>query len=187
MRHKAALVVPVLMLAVGCSGPAPEAAPPPPPSVSTTAEVTFNGTDVAWIQLMIPMTEQLVPLLEMASERAGDAPLRDLAARLRDTHRAEAGELRALLARTGLPDVNPHEGHNMPGMVTPEEVTALSQAQGAAFDEGFTTSLREYLAQVAMVSGSETEVGADLQTTALAARIATDREKDLAELEKAAG
>ncbi|MDQ0369558.1 DUF305 domain-containing protein [Catenuloplanes indicus] len=179
-----ALVVPVLALAVGCSGPAPVPAPAPPPSVAATAETTFNGTDVAWIQLMIPMTEQLVPLLDIAAARAGEQPLRDLAARLRDTHRAEAGELRALLARTGLPDVNPHEGHNMPGMVTPDEVTALAQAQGAAFDEGFTTSLRDYLAQVAMVSGSESEVGADPQTTALAARIAADRAKDLAELEK---
>ncbi|MDR7273804.1 DUF305 domain-containing protein [Catenuloplanes atrovinosus] len=188
VRYKAwwaALVVPVLALSSGCADPAPEAAAPPSaPSVATSS--TFNGTDVAWIQLMIPMTEQLVPLLEIAAERASSAPLRDLSARLRDTHRAEAVELRALLARTGLPDTNPHEGHNMPGMVTPDEVTTLAQAQGAAFDEGVTTSLRDYLAQVAMISGSESEVGTDPQTTALAARIAASREQDLAALEKAA-
>jgi uncharacterized protein (DUF305 family) len=172
----------VLTLAAGCDAGAPPEAPAAPSRVESAQ--TFNGTDLAWIQLMLPMTEQLIPMLEIGSERAQAQPLRDLTTRLRDQHRAEAGELRALLTRTGLPDENPHEGHNMPGMVTPDEVTALAQAQGAAFDESLATALREYLAQVALVSGSESEVGTDTETTALATRIAADRQKDLAELEQ---
>ena len=185
MRHKAwwtALAVPVLLLPGACSGVAPQPPPAPAPVLTAQSGNTFNGTDVAWIQLMIPMTEQLVPLLELAAERAGTPPLRELATRLRDQHRAEAAELRALLTRTGLPDSNPHEGHNMPGMVTPDEVATLSAAQGAAFDEGFTTALHDYLAQVAMISGSESEVGTDPQTTALATRIAAARTQDLTTL-----
>ncbi|MFI5839235.1 DUF305 domain-containing protein [Catenuloplanes sp. NPDC051500] len=174
----------VLALASGCGeAPTPQA---PPQTQAAANPQTFNGTDLAWIQLMVPMTEQLIPMLEIGSTRAQAQPLRDLSTRLRDKHRAEAGELRALLTRTGLPDENPHEGHNMPGMVTPDEVTALAaQAQGTAFDESLTTALREYLAQVAMVSGSESEVGTDTETTALATRIAADRQKDLADLESA--
>ncbi|WP_157240372.1 DUF305 domain-containing protein [Catenuloplanes japonicus] len=186
MRHRAWWAAAlVLTLASGCDTRTPEAQAPPPSQAAAVRTGNFNGTDLAWIQLMLPMTEQLIPMLALGAERAQAAPLRDLAGRLRDQHRTEAGELRALLTRTGLPDENPHEGHNMPGMVTPDEVTALAQAQGPAFDEGLATALREYLAQVAMVSGSESKVGTDTDTLALATRIAADRTKDLAELESA--
>lgn len=188
MRHRAWWAAAlVLTLSAGCDTGTPASAPPaaPPSQAAAAPSGDFNGTDLAWIQLMVPMTEQLIPMLEIGAERAATPPLRDLAGRLRDQHRTEAGELRALLTRTGLPDENPHEGHNMPGMVTPDEVTALAQVQGAAFDESLATALREYLAQVAMVSGSESEVGTDTQTIALATRIAADRAKDLAELEQA--
>ncbi|MEU6786845.1 DUF305 domain-containing protein [Nonomuraea angiospora] len=79
------------------------------------------------------------------------------------------------LGRTGLPARNPHEGHDMPGMATPDELAALGAATGGAFDRLFLTRLSEHVEQTALVSRSEQVSGADRATRDLAAAIVRSR------------
>ncbi|RKN06127.1 DUF305 domain-containing protein [Streptomyces radicis] len=143
---------------------------------------TLNATDLAWIQLMIPVNDQLLPLLDDVAERGSDPAFREFAAGLAEQHRSELTELHALLDEAGVEYTNLHEGHDMPGMVTEDELTALAATEGAAFDREAKPHLREHLEQSARVSRSEAESGADADATALAAGLEEARADQLAEL-----
>ncbi|MER6169752.1 DUF305 domain-containing protein [Streptosporangium sp. NPDC001681] len=164
----------------GCGAHSPAAAPghhheSPAPVAPTAPAATpaagFNTTDTAWLQLMIPMDERTLPLLDLGAERGHDPAVRRLAARIRKAHLAELERLREMLGRTGLPATNVHEGHDMPGMVTAADLAALRKATGPAFDRLFADRLREHLDQSAAVARSEQTAGADEGTRALAAAV----------------
>ncbi|MEZ0076401.1 DUF305 domain-containing protein [Planotetraspora sp. GP83] len=147
-----------------------------------TAPAGANATDVAWLQLMIPMTEQAVRLMEAAPSRTSNPRVTRLAAEMSAGHRTQLRTLRELLRRAGAPLTNVHEGHNMPGMVTATELKTVERTGDAAFDRLFTQHIGEYLRQSVLVAGGEQQSGADRDTTAFAATLAKSRAGDLAQL-----
>lgn len=152
-----------LLLLAACS-----AAPPPPPPA-------FNPTDTAWLQLMIPMNEQVLPALDLAPpELAG------FAASVKGSHQRELVRLRQLRAEAGLPDTNLHAGHRMPGLVTEADLVALRAAPA-----GFSRELHEHLEQSALVSRGEQESGANQAVKDLAAAVSRSRAAQLGELTSA--
>ncbi|UED83701.1 DUF305 domain-containing protein [Streptomyces profundus] len=180
----------------GPSGdPAPDAqesdaAPDDPGNPEATGDGGVGGmsaTDLAWTQLMIPVNERLEPLLEALGERGDDPGLRAYATDLVPQVQEETTALRALLAEAGVAYEDLHRGHNMPGMVTEEELTALDALDGAAFDEEALAHLREFLEQTAEVSRSEMDAGTHPGTIALAADLDRVRTEQLAELERVIG
>ncbi|WP_329035252.1 DUF305 domain-containing protein [Streptomyces sp. NBC_01725] len=174
-----------LLVVTGCSS-APSA-DRKPPAASTPVQPgpvdTLSGaTDAAWIQLMTPMNEGAVELLTMAADRAGDPRLRSWASDLATAHRAELGRMRALLKELGLPSTNVHEGHEMPGMVTPGDLTRARAAEGAAFEKVFVVQIREHLEHSARVSRSEVDAGSETAAKKLAAALVEARRGELAGL-----
>ncbi|MDW5330792.1 DUF305 domain-containing protein [Plantactinospora sp. KLBMP9567] len=191
MRHTAGVPAAAMLVAVllagGCAGSAAApprasgtptgAAPvtasrPPGPAGTPSPSGPFNGTDIAWLQLAVAMHERVLPLLDLVPERTTDPAVRRLATRIRETHRADLERCRRLLDRSGAPKTNPHEGHDMPGMVTAAQLTALGSASEAEFRRLFGQYLRAHLAQSVRVAGAEQRSGADPDTTSLAGAIA---------------
>jgi uncharacterized protein (DUF305 family) len=181
----ACLLLTVGGLTVGCARRLPPAASPPASSPAvTTPATTFNGTDTAWLQLMIPMTEQAMQLLDLLP-RAGAAPGPRAARTLAEVgaaHSAELDRLRALRTRAGLPTTNVHEGHDMPGMMTAGELSAAARTTGTALHRLVTAQLREHLAQSLVICDGEKTSGADLNTRRLADAIAQTRAAQLVQL-----
>ncbi|MGN9780772.1 DUF305 domain-containing protein [Nonomuraea sp. ZG12] len=177
----------VLLLAVaGCGQgevPVPGGHPTPAPTVSSPAG-GFNGTDAAWVQLMIPMIERTLPMLDLAARQAADPAVGRLASSLATAHRAELARLTELRRAAGLSDVNVHEGHDMPGMVTASELDAMRSADGKAFDGLFLRFLRDHLDQSVLVTRGERGSGADPRALALATDVERSRTTQLARLEK---
>ncbi|SDF75999.1 hypothetical protein SAMN05216553_103140 [Lentzea fradiae] len=159
-RRRALLGVTAVLL-TACS-----AAPAEPPVPSSSP---FNSTDTAWVQLMIPMNEQLLPALDVAPPE-----LRELAAELRASHSDELVRLRRLRDRAGLPDTNVHAGHQMPGLLSAADLLAV-RTEPASLGE----KLREHLGQTAKLARSEQENGADAETKALATAIEEARGRQL--------
>ncbi|MCX5215196.1 DUF305 domain-containing protein [Kitasatospora sp. NBC_00240] len=182
------------------AGPGPEAQRPPAvagaasPAVPGTVAVAsatpsaptpgsaFNPTDVAWLQLAAPMTEQALRLAELVAARASTPDLRELAAAVTGADGAELARLQALLVQAGADRARPHEGHDMPGMTTPAEFAAAEQESGAAFDRLVSTYLREYLEQSVRLADSESSAGKEPATRRLAADIRRGRAAELARL-----
>ncbi|MFJ9111484.1 DUF305 domain-containing protein [Streptomyces sp. NPDC102283] len=180
--------------AAGCSsaaGPAPraagarESAPGLSPAPSGTASAV--PTDIGWVQLMTPMNQQAVKLLTLAAERAAEPRVRAFAVRLRTGHETELVRLRTLLARMELPLTDVHAGHDMPGMVTEQDLEAAHAAEGTAFDRFVLVRIRDHLRQSAQVSRSEIAAGGRAEARELARALVTAREAFLAELERLPG
>ncbi|WP_032794579.1 DUF305 domain-containing protein [Streptomyces sp. W007] len=180
--------------AAGCSSAADsaprtakvrESAPGVSPAPSGTASAT--PTDIGWVQLMTPMNQQAVKLLTLAAERAAEPRVRSFAVRLRTGHEAELDRLRPLLTRMGLPRTDVHAGHDMPGMVTEQDLEAAHAAEGPALDRLVLARIRDHLRQSAQVSRSEITSGGRADARALARALVTAREGFLAELERLPG
>ncbi|MFE3112268.1 DUF305 domain-containing protein [Kitasatospora indigofera] len=149
---------------------------------ASIAGAAFNPTDLAWLQLAAPMTEQALRLAELVTVRATSPDLRELAAAVTAADGAELTRLHALLVRAGADQARPHEGHDMPGMTTATEYAAAQQESGAAFDRTVSTYLREYLEQSVRLADSENAAGRDHTTRELAADIRRSRGAELARL-----
>jgi uncharacterized protein (DUF305 family) len=189
-------------LTAGCSAeagsaPAPQgatsAAVPAVPSavpstVGTGGTGQLNPTDLAWAQLLKPMDEQVMAMVELAPSHAAASAVRQLAQRISADCAAELTSLDGLLRSAGQdPGVNVHEGHHMPGMMTSDELTSLGESEGAAFDRLFLRRLREHGEQAALLAALESRSGSDPATRALARTIAAARAEQLAELTRAGG
>ncbi|MEU7819178.1 DUF305 domain-containing protein [Catellatospora sp. NPDC049133] len=174
----------VVLLLAGCGGADPAAVAPTVPAVSppAVAEAGAISTDVAWTQLMIALDQRMLAALELAPQRAADKALTAFAADVARRHEAEVVRLRELLQATGMPETNPHEGHDMPGMITKENLSLLAGKSGAEFDTMLADSLRAHFEQCRMLAGSEQSAGADPAVKALAASVETTRQADLDQL-----
>ncbi|GIH23882.1 hypothetical protein Aph01nite_21920 [Acrocarpospora phusangensis] len=183
-------------LAASCAPPPAAVTPqvPAPPPVATTIAATLdpnplstgtlNATDIAWAQLMVPMHEGLLRLLDRAPDRLTDPDLARLAAQVGTAHRAELPALRRILTRAGVTGQNPHEGHDMPGMVTQADLTLITPLTGPAFDRLFIAHLRGHLEQVALVSTAEGKSGTDPAAHTLATTMVKSRTTQLATLNR---
>ncbi|WP_369198266.1 DUF305 domain-containing protein [Streptomyces djakartensis] len=163
-RFGKALVATVLCAVAvsGCDGS------PPPQRPEPRASARPDATEVGWIQLAIAMDQQARHLLLLAPERSGDRDVERWASEVAAGRGTELTRLRALLARRGVPDGNPHEGHDMPGMVDARELRALRTARGRSFDRLLRSALREHLEQARRLAAAvqRADVGADVRKTA---------------------
>ena len=142
-RPAASTVLIAVLLVAGCgTGPqdavaestaTPPVAAPPATTTPTSTGTAFNPTDVAWLQLTVAMTERLLPVLDLVPGRTTDPACLQTATQVATTRRADLERARRLLADAAAPTTNPHEGHDMPGMATAQEMAALRAANGQPF------------------------------------------------------
>ncbi|WP_329274878.1 DUF305 domain-containing protein [Streptomyces sp. NBC_00691] len=139
----------------------------------------FNATDTAWIQLMIPMSERARLLTGLAPSRTTDPALTDLAARAGSRLEEERVRLGALLDLAGIPDTRPHEGHNMPGMVSLDTLAGAKRATGKDFARILTAGLRAHYAQTLTLCAGERASGGAKEAKDLAAVIERSAAEEL--------
>ncbi|WP_067503264.1 DUF305 domain-containing protein [Actinoplanes sp. TFC3] len=135
----------------------------------------FGGTDLAWIEITIAMDEELLPLLALVPANSQNDQLKALSADISAFHEAELTSLRALHDEAKLPAENPHKGMPMPGMVTPEQVSAATAEKGPAFDKLVVGHLRAHFDQGVNLAGSEGKAGIEPRTKALADNVISSR------------
>ncbi|MEA5367832.1 DUF305 domain-containing protein [Amycolatopsis sp., V23-08] len=166
MRRTAPVVaaVVVAMSMGGCATTTP-AAPAPPPGPGASA---FNPTDVAWLQLTVPMTENAATAAHLAADHAASPAVRSAASALEPSQDGFLTRLRAARDRAGLPAANVHSGHQMPGMITDADLVALRTSDGADFDRRLVALLRAHAKQIVVLANGEQASGADPATKALA-------------------
>ncbi|MFE5943948.1 DUF305 domain-containing protein [Streptomyces sp. NPDC056480] len=162
-----------VLLVTGCTTQ-PETGPP--------RAAAFNATDAAWIQLMIPMGERALLLTGLAPSRTADPALADLADRAGTRLKEEQARLRALLDLSGIPDTRPHEGHDMPGMVSRATLAGAKRATGREFDRILADSLRAHFTQSRTLCAGEQASGGAHEVKDLAAVIERSATEELARL-----
>ncbi|MFG1885943.1 DUF305 domain-containing protein [Micromonospora sp. NPDC049102] len=153
----------------------------PSVAVAPTAAVLLNGTDDAFIQLLLPMDDGVLALIDHLDTlpSAADPALRAVLGDIRTAHRAELVELRRLLAAGNVPEQNIHEGHQMPGMVTDDRLAELRAAPEAEVPSRAVGLLRAHLEQTVVLCRGEQNAGGSPEVKALAGRIQTTRAAEL--------
>ncbi|KDN17436.1 DUF305 domain-containing protein [Amycolatopsis rifamycinica] len=150
----------VALVVSGCAATGPVPTGPAPAAV--------NATDVAWLQLVVPMTENALAAARLAPDHAASPLVRSAAADCADRHDRLLARLRAARDRAGLPASDVHSGHRMPGMVTAADLVALRGDHGVAFDRRLVALLRAHAAQLVVLARGEQASGADAGTRELA-------------------
>lgn len=176
MTHRFLVLVLLVAALTACGRQAP--APETGPSVGAGG---FDATARAFVELVIPTDEQAVLLLDEGARRARDPALRQFAADLARARRAELTELHALLDEQRIRYVNNHVGHDMPGMPTEAELTALAAAPD--FDAEFTRLARAHLTESATVASSGAAAVTHPRTKAAAEAMVVARAETLKTLD----
>jgi uncharacterized protein (DUF305 family) len=173
MRFLLVGILAALALA-GCAGE--EVTVPAPVVPATIGAGQFGLTERAFVELEIATDDQAMKLLSSGGQRASTVALRELAQSAGAARQAELAELHGLLDAAGIKYVNNHEGHDMPGMPTPEELAALDKS-GGEFDITFCRLLQAHLDESAGVVHTASQSVAHEATRALAIRMEQDRRR----------
>ncbi len=175
----------------GRTEPAPvsSSATSPPAAAVPTVPVVLSGTDDAFIQLLIPMNEGALALIDQLDTRPADADpsLLALLGELRTAHQAELRDLRGLLAAGNVPELNIHEGHQMPGMVTEASLAELRAAPDVEVPSRAAALIRAHLAQTVVLCRGEQTAGGSPELKAFASRIQQARIAELSALDNRLG
>lgn len=121
-------------------------------ATSTSAEIPadadFNAADVAFAQGMIPHHTQAIEMADMAADQASSAEVVTLAAQIKAAQGPEIDQLTTWLEEWNqdVPDgsMNMDGGSgsmSMDGMMSDSDMTMLSDATGAAFDQMFLSMM----------------------------------------------
>ncbi|MEV4185998.1 DUF305 domain-containing protein, partial [Streptosporangium canum] len=163
----------------GTTGGAPAAATSPQPSAS------FNDADVAFAQMMIPHHEQAVEMAELAESRAGDPEVKELAAKIKVAQDPEIATMNGWLSAWGRPAApeGGHGGHDMPGMMTGEDMAKLREAKGAEFDRMFAKLMIAHHKGAIEMARTEQAQGSNPEAKALARNIETTQQAEVEQLQ----
>ncbi|SDQ89202.1 DUF305 domain-containing protein [Thermostaphylospora chromogena] len=201
MRTLLAIGLGVAALATGCTSPAevtaarpsgPVIAPGKPgepaktlsPDEAATAvpSPTANASDVRFMQDMIIHHRQAIDMALLAPSRARSAELKRFAARIKDAQAPEIAAMTAWLREQGQRVPDHHAGHRgMPGMATPEQLSALRAATGAEFDRLFVELMTAHhrgaivMARQVLAEGSHVRVRELAEEIAITQGVEIDR------------
>lgn len=129
--------------------PGPPGKPPAKLTPQKAAEQTLQVAepDVTFMQGMIHHHAQAVEMVALLRTRGASKDLLAFGERITISQSDEIEFMKAWLIDRGKPTaLHHHHGgnHLMPGMLTPEQMTALAQAKGTAFDTLFLTGMIQH-------------------------------------------
>jgi uncharacterized protein (DUF305 family) len=159
LRHAPPSFLALVVLLVGCSG-AVTAVTADTQAVQPAGQSEAAGTalaprpghteaDVRFMQAMLVHHAQALEMTGLVPERTEREDIRLLARRIEVSQVDEIAQMQSWLEARGeaVPNVSPtgghhhhhhgHHGHDMPGMLTPEQLARLAQATGDEFDRLF--------------------------------------------------
>ena len=101
---------------------------------SSSSNANYTGADIMFLQMMIPHHQQAIDISNLAMKSSQDAELIELAKIIARDQAAEIKQMKAWLADAGASEDMGHSMDGMGGMLSDEELTALSAATGKEFD-----------------------------------------------------
>ncbi|MEV0768542.1 DUF305 domain-containing protein [Nocardia salmonicida] len=149
---------------------------------------TFNDADVTFLQMMYPHHEQAVQMAELVPSRSQDQQVIDLAAGIQAAQQPEMTQIQSLLASFGKPD--PSAGamnHDMPGMMSPEQMSSLEAMSGPEFDKMWLQMMIDHHRGAVEMAQTEITAGANPQAKQLAENIVAAQQQEITQMETLLG
>lgn len=154
----------------------------------TGAAAAFGDADVEFAQGMIAHHEQAIEMAEMALDPSvGARPeVVDLATRIRAAQDPEIDQMTAWLEGWGASIVmdtsDGHDMSSMAGMMSVEQMDALSQATGADFDRMWLEMMIEHHEGAIVMAEEAAANGTNADVLALAAEIVATQQAEIDEM-----
>jgi uncharacterized protein (DUF305 family) len=147
---------------------------------------TFNDADVMFAQQMIPHHQQAIEMAELASTRASDPEIKELASKIQEDQQSEIETMQGWLAEWGKPTPSPGmmEDHEMPGAMSEEDMRKLESAQGKDFDKLFAQQMMTHHKGAIEMARTEETDGANPEAKELAKKIVTTQQEEVEQLQK---
>jgi uncharacterized protein (DUF305 family) len=158
------------------------------PSTSATAPAQqgdHNAADTAFAKGMIPHHRQAIEMADLAATRAESAEVKKLAEEIKKAQDPEIKTLSGWLTSWGeqVPaEGEGHEGHDMSGMMTAEEMKQLESASGKAFDTAFLTMMVKHHEGAVAMAKTEQAEGTYRPAKDMAGQIITSQSAEIARM-----
>ena len=166
-------------------------------SAAATAE--HNSADISFAQQMIPHHTQAIMMSDILLEKDNINPqVVSLAQQIKDAQQPEIEQMQSWLKQWGAPLEG--KGHNMDmgtsmapgtspmpsmmGMMSPEQMQQLRDAQGAEASRLFLTQMIEHHRGAIAMAKTEIQDGQSPEAIALARQIVTDQESEIARMQQ---
>ncbi|ADB30623.1 protein of unknown function DUF305 [Kribbella flavida DSM 17836] len=163
-------------------------APSSTQSSSAPAAGDFNDADVTFATQMIPHHQQAVQMANMADYNASAPAVKKLAKAIRAAQGPEIKTLSAWLTSWGKPVPTPshgdHSAHEMPGMLSEDELSDLGNASGSTFDRLWAQQMIKHHQGAIGMAKAEQTGGRNAGAVDLARKIATDQAREIAALQR---
>ncbi len=157
-----------------------------------------NAADVAFAKGMIPHHRQAVEMADLAPDRARSAEVKKLAAEIKKAQAPEIEKLSGWLTSWG--ETVPAEGAmdhsmhggvdgtgSMDGMMSAEEMTAIEDASGRAFDTAFMEMMIKHHEGAVEMAKTEQSDGAHTPARKMAADIIASQSAEIEQMRKLLG
>ncbi|MGC4939923.1 DUF305 domain-containing protein [Kribbella sp. DT2] len=171
---------------------APSSTAASPSTTQNTAPVDdHNDADVKFAKDMIPHHRQAVEMADLALKNASNAEVKQLATAIKQAQDPEIQTMSGWLTSWGQPVPTPMAGHDMsagmPGMMTMEEMAELEKATGSAFDQMWLQMMVKHHQGAVAMAKTEQTTGKAEAAVALAKKIETDQNREIATMQKLLG
>ncbi|MFB4266107.1 DUF305 domain-containing protein [Nonomuraea sp. GTA35] len=156
----------------------------PATTAGAQPSATFNDADVMFAQMMIPHHEQAVEMAELAPERAADPEIKELAAKIKAAQDPEIQTMKGWLTGWGKAAPEGGMGHDMPGVMSEEDMTKLKAAKGAQFDKLFAQQMIAHHNGAIEMARTEQSSGTNPEAKELAKTIEATQQAEVEQLQK---
>ncbi|MFF0491505.1 DUF305 domain-containing protein [Nocardia sp. NPDC004068] len=146
---------------------------------TTTADAGFADADITFLQMMYPHHAQALDMAKLVPGRSPNPQVIALAAEIEKAQAPEMQQITDLLRAAGRPAPSADMGHDMPGMMTHDEMTALQGLSGADFDREWLRMMIAHHQGAVTMSDTELTDGRDARTKALAQAIVTAQQAEI--------
>lgn len=151
----------------------------------------YNDADSAFAAAMIPHHEQAVEMAKLASARASDPRVKDLAARIEAAQEPEIAMMSGWLTAWGASghgsDHGMDHGGMMDGMMSEADMTNLAAGNGPDFDKAFLAMMIAHHEGALTMAEAAVKSGSNSDAKSLAQSIIDGQAKEIAEMKAILG
>lgn len=155
---------------------------PAPPGDTDARRSDFNEADVSFLTMMYPHHAQAVEMASLVPSRSQNQNLITLAADIEKAQAPEMKQFAALLDDFGKPAPKATMDHPMDGVMTPEQMTALRNADGAEFDRMWLEMMIGHHQGAVDMANAEIAGGRNTDAKTLAHTILTTQQAEIQQM-----
>ncbi|MEC3951953.1 DUF305 domain-containing protein [Nocardia sp. CDC153] len=148
-------------------------------SAQADTRTDFNDADVTFLDMMYPHHAQAVEMAKLVPSRSQNQQLITLAQAVEQAQSPEMQQITTLLQSFGKPAPAAEMNHDMPGIMSKDQMTKLESLSGPDFDKLWMQMMIDHHKGAIDMANTELAQGTNAESKALAQSIVTAQQKEI--------